>query len=257
MTQNIDQLNKYAWEKVNEYLHLDIAGKKVPTPYFINRIEFYFKELMEMAGVSIEKIEQVKKLYRERKVPYGWYRGKGAPEEIKSALLELAEHTNEPLELMDVEGVTHFMKSVGLGVDCSGMVYNVLNTVFERVGKTEEFNKSLDWFTESKTVYQAKSNVFAGNASEIISDLNSIRSLDLILKKNDSDYTHVALILADGDGWRIVHSTNKALPDGVRIDLLKIANGQPEFVIKNGIGRSWQTFYEVGQIEFRRLKCIN
>lgn len=82
----LNLLNKYSWDMIQNYNNLDIFGTKVTTPYHSNIVEEHFINLMRKATVDEEMIDIVHELYVKRKVEYGWYRGKGLPEQIKKII---------------------------------------------------------------------------------------------------------------------------------------------------------------------------
>jgi hypothetical protein len=255
----IIELNRYCWERVGEYQSLNICGQEVSTPYFINRIEEFFVQLMKNAGISHSKIIKVTTAYRERSVPYGWYKGKGTPQEITNSVREISEIVGLPLEGSSAESITDFMKLYGLGIDCSGFVYNTLDYAFRKQGYPNLLNELLDWEDPAKrSVYRAGTFTFASKASEVIKP-QEVRPLDLVLLKLSDlrTYNHIALTLRDGDvegeGLVVVQSSLNT-PTGVNITKMALNNGVPVFDYIPDFGKRWAELYECGRLEFRRLK---
>ncbi len=254
---NVYKLNKYCLKRVRDYQKLDIYGREVITPYYINIIERHFVLLMRGAKIKRETIEKVRSLYKKRKIPYGWYRGKGTPEEISKATVNISESVGLSLKDSNPEVIQEFMKLYGLGIDCSGFVYNVLEYSLIKAGDSRLLVNILDW-TDSitKDVFNAGSRVFAGKASIII-NLKDIIPLDLILIRSQKTnrYVHVALILNNEETNQLIvsQSTLTNYPTGVKTNHLKIENNLPLFGYKPEIGLSWEELYHKGNLEFRRL----
>jgi hypothetical protein len=243
---------------IDRYLNLEILNQKVRCPFAINIVEREFISLMSQSGIDKEKIEKVHSLYSNNKSKYGWYRGKGTPEQIEKAFLSICKLQNFNVTNSSPEGIRATMKNYGLGIDCSGFIYNILLPAFEDLDMKDSFIKSLEWGDKDKTgASRASVDVFSGRASTVISDLNFLNNLDLVLMKNkEGSYIHMGMILKNRSNLQIVQSTLTVLPNGVRIDRIVLEDNKPKFKIKRVIGEDWNTLYENGQIEFRRLKIL-
>jgi hypothetical protein len=252
-------LNKYCWERVNQYLSLDIYGTKISTPYFINNVERFFVDLMKKAKIDTHLIEKVRSMYKDKNIPYGWYRGKGTPEQIEQSTLEISKRQGLSLKMASKETILEFMKLYALGVDCSGFAYNILFYAINKSGNKKKLDQILDWKNKSiKNVYQAGAFVFAGKASELVNP-NQLKELDLILIRNpkSNKHIHIAIILKDDKNKLVVvQSVISKSPSGVRVDGMKVKNNQPFFEFQpeiGGTGNGWENLYKKGYLEFRRL----
>ncbi len=89
---------KAVFDEIEKFANMEIAGKKISCPYFINSGGFL-------------------------KSPV--YSGKGTPDEIvleiKKYLTKIGNHEYSEEELIQI------MKSKGIGIDCSGLVYDLLD----------------------------------------------------------------------------------------------------------------------------------
>jgi hypothetical protein len=228
---DLQEMTKKAWERVDRYLNLQIGGKKIVCPYFTNHAGFYFIQAMREAGLDLETGMKVMKVYNSNRLPYGWFRGKGTPEQIEEAAVEIAGMEEINLDKATAAGIVEFLRVYGLGVDCSGFVYNVLT------GAGIKFELE---------VFKAGAFTFAGKASEQITD-NELQSTDLILiKKISGEYSHVALVLEkEGELW-ICQSTSTASPAGVVVS--KYAEG-----FRSEMGTDWEELRRSGRLELRRL----
>ncbi len=242
-----------------EYLNLEVNGMKVVCPYYMNIIEKEFLKLMNEAGISDELSGKVHQLYKENSANYGWYRGKGTAKEIESACVKIAARRGFPLENATSEGIRIFMNFVGLGVDCSGYIYNVLIKGFEELGMKNELDNSLRWADKERIgVSKASVGIFAGDASCVIPNISDLKPLDLILYKScDGGYSHCAMVLEQEDSLFVTQSTLTSSPNGVRLDKLCIKNGMPRFDCNTVLGKTFEQRLNEGLIEFRRLKILN
>jgi hypothetical protein len=235
-----------AWKIVKNYLNIRVYEKKICAPYFINDVGMYFGKLLRDTGINTERIKLVFDIYNNRGIPYGWYRGKGSPKQIEQSVLEIAEIKNVDLNTSSSEGVREFMRSVGLGVDCSGFVYNTLAVA---VGE-ERLIDGLDWFSQERNIYKAGARSFSGFGFKKILP-NQVRSLDIIYLENPEP--HVALVLMGHGKLWTVQSTSRIIPPGVAVDELRIENKKPVFCFKPYVGRSWEELYDIGKLRFARL----
>jgi len=258
---NLKKLNNFALKRFRDYQSLNIYGTKVITPYFVNSVEGFFARMMKKAEIPPEQVAKVRKLYKNKMVPYGWYRGKGTPEEIAAATIAISESSGLSLKSSSPEAIREFMKIVGLGIDCSGLVYHLISHAFLKVGEPDLLNKTLDWANPEKTsVYQARSATFAGRASISVKP-QDLQPLDLaFIKKKEAGqgYSHVALILENKKegGLVVVQSTLIVLPTGTHLSPLKIERNEPKFGFKRTLGSSWESLFSANRLEFRRLKPL-
>ncbi|MEK7526273.1 MAG: hypothetical protein AAB546_02245 [Patescibacteria group bacterium] len=242
---DINKLNHDCWEIIERYRNLDVYGKKVCTPYFINNAEKYFTQLMNTAGIPSDSVKKVGELYNNREVPYGWYRGKGAPKQISESIEKISEIVGFTLDNLSVDAIQEYMKIFGVGIDCSGFVYNVLSFAFGKTGLLEKFNNSLAWLNpEKQGPTRAGVFVFSGEASDEVK-IEDLRSLDVILVKNikgAGGYSHMMMILEGDNGLNVAQSTLSIVPAGVHIEKLE------EWKVSNE---------DRSDLEFRRLKILD
>ena len=99
------------------------------------------------------------------------------------------------------EVIVEFMKAAGLGIDCSGFMYQTLKYAFDKAGYPGLSNDTLEWpdTLGERNEYRAGIKNFTGNASRIIKPFE-IQPIDIIVIKNPTreKYSHMALILKDG-----------------------------------------------------------
>ena len=258
LSSRLEFLTELCMERIRDYQELDIYGKKVLTPYFINTPARFFTQLMRNVGVSSEKLKAFHDAYKERKIPYGWYQGKGTPKEITFATTTLSEKMGLSLRNASPEVIRQFMKLYGLGIDCSGFIYQTLSYAFSKIGKLQQFNDSLSWENPKfQTTYRAGVFVFAGEASKVIMPQN-VSSLDIIcFKKGNDEYGHIALVVRQNGEFMITQSEVSVVPDGVNLSNFSADREKPHFGFKPEIGKSWQQLYKEGTLEFRRLKILD
>ena len=244
----INELNAKAWERVKRYLNLRVGKWRIAAPYFTNDVGRYFGQMMREAGLTPGEIKAVFAKYNDNQVPWGWFRGKGTPEQLEMATAQIAGSAGVDWETATEEGAREFMRLHGLGVDCSGFAYNVLaNSLGE-----EKLWGCLNWEGQEKSVYKAGAKAFADRGTKVVQQ-GELGPLDLIYLENPD--SHVVVILEkDGRLWT-AQSTATAMPPGVRVDEMKMENGKPEFGFGPSRGKRWEELYEAGKLEFRRL-CI-
>lgn len=178
-----------------------LPGKKVRIPYWRNR--FFKNNLRVLRG------------------PYG---GKGTPVQIKEAVLKEAKRAKISLEELSSEQIVNFMKQKKIGLDCSGLAFQVL-----------AFLKPGFWKGLKKAPGRSRDPVRRFNSKSLCSEANSfpvgtvanIRVGDLIpLGFNERGRVDHLAVVVDKTGKKIVylHSSNKTAVSGVHLAEIKIAD---------------------------------
>lgn len=255
---NKEVFNQHAWERVTQYANLPIHDQFVPVPYYISVGERMWTQLMQNAGVSTEQIAQVKSDFHNCQVPYAWFRGKGTPDEIAKATVEISQTMGLPLDRASGETIREFMKLYDLGIDCSGLVYQVLYHAFDSNGRLQDLQNNLNWKDPNKrSVFQAGAFVFVGPDTTPVSPDN-IQPLDLLVFHSPiQGINHVALFLEDGSDLVVVQSTIAIPQTGINASAYHTEDGKPQFGFQPEIGPSWELLYQQGRLEFRRLACLD
>jgi len=291
----LNQLNQHILKRINDYQTLKIAGQVVSTPFYINNIGNFYKQLLQNAGAPEDLAKKVNQAYKNREVPFGWYRGKGTPEQIAQATEEIAQKIGFSLKGASAEGITEFMKLYGLGIDCSGFIYNILSYALDQVGKLPDFQSSLNWSDpEKQDVDHAGTLAFAGDASQKISS-DKLQSLDLLLIKEQTGYfkkgevppewrnepttksspkasternrvpprglgvgiySHLGLLVERSGTLYLAQSSIGTTPTGVTLNKIVVKDKTPCFKFKTTVGRDWNSLFSNDRLEFRRLSCI-
>jgi hypothetical protein len=253
----IRELNNKLRDSIDEYLNMNVAGKTFSCPYFLNHFQFVLHELLKKAVIPKEKEAQIHEMYKNREVAYGWYRGKGTPKEIRDAITKLAKIDKLNLETITPEGLRNFMQLYGIGIDCSGFAYNILRITLSKFNYFDKLKNSLNWQDPSeKRVSKANVATFTGNASYNIKP-REIRPLDLILINKNEQWTHIAVITRNlDDNLQVAQSANTVNPTGVSLYPMEIVDNTPKFCFKPEIGETWEKRFRKGELEFRRLKCL-
>jgi hypothetical protein len=98
------KLNPKAEEIIQKYLNLNLGGKQINTPYYMNLKKS--KDLRAMVG-------------------------KGTPEEIELETKIWAKLKNVNLTDLNTEQIREFLISRDIGIDCSGFIVHVLNAWYK------------------------------------------------------------------------------------------------------------------------------
>jgi hypothetical protein len=99
------------YDIVNQYVNFEIAGKKFNIPYCM----------------AFDASEKPLTYHRGRTQRFKNYGGKGSPEQIRKALIKTAQKHNLNLTEASTEEIKKLMVQHGIGIDCSGFVYHVLD----------------------------------------------------------------------------------------------------------------------------------
>ncbi len=150
--------------------------------------------------------------------------GKGDFHQIAAATIALAQKNNVDLLKMDNRQIYNYQKKNHIGIDCSGLAYHLLNTLYQY--KTA---KSLDdvliGTDNKKGVRRVNANLLTSqpNASQV-DDYSQIKTGDLI--RMDSG-KHVAVIIEKrANKIYYVHSSHKTKARGVHLGIITLIQPQ-------------------------------
>ncbi len=182
------------YQLANEYINFEIEGKKVRIPYAI------VEKAIDKYGIG--KITNTSTTSR-----FENYAGKGTPKQIRKTLITKAEKEKFNLTTTTSDQLYKFMESHGIGIDCSGFVYNVLDGYLRK-----EKNKSLDSLIlrfpgllgKVEHFLLQKNRVRRCNAETLTNDLNTLKIEKVkdmrpgdMIRLNHSDWRgkHIAIIV--------------------------------------------------------------
>jgi hypothetical protein len=248
-----DELERRAWEAFESYLSLTVGPLRVACPYFLNRAEAEFRRILAELGAEKALQDGLREAVDSGAVAYGELRGKGTPEAIANAVLRLLDRLGIPRGSVSRGGLLDLMRFHGLGVDCSGLVFNVLCAALPDTRSREAFIGSLSWGnSRRRDANRAWTGVFAGKASRRILP-EEARPLDLVLIQRAGRWDHVAIVLGDRSGLWIGHSTLCQSPAGVHRFPFFARDARPSFAFQPDLGEAWEEKWEQGLLEMRRL----
>lgn len=108
-------MNNLFYQLASEYIDFEIAGKKILMPYCI--VDLPYDRTKHPMGRTDKSHN---------------YAGKGTPKQIEEVLVETAKRKAFDLQKAKPQEITRFMIYHGIGIDCSGFVYNILDTYLKR-----------------------------------------------------------------------------------------------------------------------------
>ena len=248
-------LNDEALVAARRYMCLRYKSVRVRTPYHSNIQFLQLRSLLSATSADTSLEKKLTRAIKGERTDFGWLLGKGTPHQLEERLGKLIVRSGLGDQLPSAYGLSELMKFYGLGVDCSGFVYNVLAHSFERANLSKQLVESLAWVDDRHDVFHAGSSAFANGASSQICP-SRLQPLDIVVIRGELEISHVALILKDQCGFVIAQSSLVTCPVGVTIRRLDFTNGMPDFPRRNAIGTPWNNLIELGRLEFRRLNCI-
>jgi hypothetical protein len=260
INMEIKALNQYLLQRTYDYLKLPINGIEVQCPYFTNDIGMIFIKILKENNIDSEIVRNIKNQYQSQDIPFGIGSGKGTPEEIVAGFKHIADYYSKNTNNAVEDGIRNFMNVWGLGIDCSGLGYEVFKYAFQKIGEEDQFLKSLNWIdTENMRATRANCSVFDGKASRII-EPKEVRGTDFILIKDTfGGYPgHNAYIVEEDGILKIAQSTPSLRSSGVNLDKFSInQDGLPKFELDIVLGTPWEELYERKLLEFRRLTILD
>ncbi len=184
------------------FMNIKIGNKSIRCPFFMNNDPLYLNT----------------KHYQS--VPKG---GKLTPEEIETKILQLAEKNNVNLDMLTQEQLNEFLLTNGIGVDCSGLIYQFLKQTYLALGGTaENFEKSIT--NESGQTGITKigtQQLLSENNSCPIEDLSQIKPGDFIIRLGNY-YHSVIIVSVNSRTLNCLHASNEIKNSGVNPFRIKI-----------------------------------
>lgn len=188
-----ESVSKY----INRYFELNIRDQKVRTPYFINK--FGILNLPVMAG-------------------------KGNPDEIEKFVEKYVKDNADENEIRDI------MIKKGIGIDCSGLVYNIYNfwisEKFAGKKSLRDFLPKVSIFNIRKYFSRLLKPQNSVSAHEFTSPpfaqriiLSNVKPGDLIRTRGGKHVLFITEVEKNGDfvqKIKFVHSTKEYILNGVR-----------------------------------------
>ncbi|PIQ92424.1 MAG: hypothetical protein COV70_00635 [Parcubacteria group bacterium CG11_big_fil_rev_8_21_14_0_20_39_22] len=203
---SVERLPKEATEIVDGYMSL--FGKRCPCPYF-NNTKGGVRASLKVSG------------------------GKGLPEEIEEevGILMLRAHIDK--EKMEAEDIRKFMIDHKIGVDCSGLSYNILNAV-RKSRREKSLRRSLSYpyaktpwrkiIARFRSIENTNVKTLAHDANSVQIKMQEVRPGDMITMiyedKAVREYDHLLVVTEverhDNEPIRIRYVNSVAWPsDGI------------------------------------------
>lgn len=186
-----EQLNELLIKVADKYQNIKYKDINVPVPYFINTAEQVYKQAMRDVGIEDETIKKIVQSVKDRKTPLGSGGGKGSPEEITQSLERLMNHlSKEGYHPQKPVHVRKWMVEMHIGLDCSGYIYNILDSIEKNKGI--EILRHLAWTNpETMKPSHAGTYIFDSENLDEISSYGDLKPLDLFIRK---DHIHVGIL---------------------------------------------------------------
>lgn len=177
----MEQLSSQAQKVIDQYLNLKIGEKNITTPYFNNRR----KNIRGALRVLI---------------------GKGSPEDIAEEATIFSLREKIKLAELNAEQIKKFLIEHNLGIDCSGLIYHVLDTELKarNLGGLKKYihrpwikNPIRKLISQFRSAENTGVSTFNNNINSKEINLKDIQPGDLIVMMGagpKQDYNHVLLV---------------------------------------------------------------
>jgi hypothetical protein len=253
-------MSSLLFDLVNEYIDFKVEGKIVQIPYCIVKQSWEKKHPYDM-GRTTKDVN---------------YAGKGTPPQIKECLYKTAKQKQFDLRHATSNQITDFMVKQGIGIDCSGYVYNILDKYLQKTKRVSLARYLLRYpgmVGRIERLLFSKNRVRLINGTALTSDLNTIKINkiseikpgDLLrLTPHDWPGKHPAIIIDINRQYlTYTHSSEYSKIQGPHFAKIKIIDSN-----KGLESQQWleTTYYgeNYGKILFdpqrgdsaRRLKCL-
>jgi len=186
-------MNTILYQLADEYVHFEIEGKIISVPYSISK-EGKKRAIGELSSAGVTG----------RFANFG---GKGSPQQIKQLVLGAAKKESFFIKKATEEEFLKFMIDHGIGVDCSGFVYNILDQYLRTTKKISLDTIILRYpgiFGKIERFLLQKNRIRRSSAATLTSDLNTVKIVKVkdikpgdMLRLTHSDWTgkHIAIIV--------------------------------------------------------------
>lgn len=157
-------MNNLLYTLADEYIHFEVAGKIINVPYSISK-EGEKRAIGELSSAGVT----------DRFANYG---GKGTPKQIRELVLKAAKKEHFDLKKATLDEIIQFMIKQGIGVDCSGFVYYILDQYLKK-----EKKRSLDTLIlrypgilgKIERLVLQKNRVRRSSAATLTNQLNTVK----------------------------------------------------------------------------------
>lgn len=204
-------------ELINHYFNLEVNGRRVKAPYHIN-VKHVRAGLRSLVG-------------------------KGTPQEIEEEVNIFAKLRNFNLKKASENEIRQFMQKEGIGIDCSGLVAQILDTWLksEKMGdlKSNINFPKLSFFKKMiiriRPIENIGANLLTNNENSIPVELKNVQVGDLIRLKGIEKGHHIAIITDVSEkGIEYVHSTKHYGQDnGIRKGKIEILDKNKDLEHQN------------------------
>ena len=217
-------------EIVSKYTAFFVEGKQVNIPYCI-------------VGSTTETYDATE---TTRTTRFRQFAGKGTPEEINMCLYRTAAKCDFDLKSASSSQIHQFMLDNGIGIDCSGFVYNVLNNYLLANNQTSLNHRVMvypGWMGKLEQILFQYKRVRKCSAMTLtsslntfeVSNLNQIRPGDMIRFTLPTwNGKHIAII-TEATKKMIVyaHSGERSMNTGPHTAVIEIVNQQQGLEAQN------------------------
>ena len=242
-------LSKPALQIINDYLNLSIADKKIKTPYFNNRRNKIRGGLRVLIG-------------------------KGSPKDIieETTILSLREKAD--IKNLNEEDLQKYLVEHNLGIDCSGLVYHILDAELKS-GNKGSLHKYIrrPWIKNPlrkliarlRTVENAGVSTFNNPANSKEVEVKDIKPGDMIMMVNTgkNHNIHHILIIHKIDDKTIHYTHSFQYPEdgqynhGVRQESIEITDPSKTLLEQNwSEPRMLEHARQAHEFKIARLKTL-
>ena len=235
-TDYYSKLKRALYQTLKDYLSLEIAGKKVAIPYFIEK--------------------------RGKKNFFVPFSGKGKPESLKNTVIFFALKEGVDLALLSQKELEEFLVKHRIGIDCSGFVYNLLDTSLKKIGHPgidgflrgiKKGGRRMKWGFGVRGV---DSRSFLSEENSFFVPLKEAKPGDIIfLSHKRSTYNHLMLVLEKKKDTLIYTHVSSAIGEKpvVRVAKAKVEKDKILWEERLKNGKEIEASYRFKGII--RLKC--
>jgi hypothetical protein len=190
----------------------------------------------------------------------GFSGGKGTCQQIAVETIRLAKEQNIDLLKFTDKQIYNFQKKNKIGIDCSGLSYNLLDKYSEILGKSSIYYHVIG--TESKKgVRRVSSDLLTSPINSIkINNIKDVKTGDLI-RFNQGKHVMFVVEIKENQIF-FVHSSEFTKTKGVHYGTVDIEITKDSYILKNwsdesSTGESYHSYYFPKKGDgIYRLKCL-
>lgn len=226
------------------FMNIAVGSRFIPCPFFMNNDPRY-KETMYFQSFSKG--------------------GKLTPDEIEDKIIKTAIANQISPDELNPDQLKEFLLFYGIGIDCSGFVYQFLKQAYQTLGGKNFEEKIVNEDGKTGITKIGAKQLLLDNNSYPVENIKSIKPADFVIEHSPYSSSHSVVIAnITGSVLNCIHATNEIQNSGVHPFDIRITNPFGSISEQNweenlADGTSYDKYIQRSPLKryVRRLKIID